>query len=205
MKLEEIKKELVKQKDPLKYLESVLEKIKDKDLQEKIKKIIEKFKIEETPEKLPGHSLEGLVRHAPRVPIEQEIIPRQPEIEPERITSTDSVPSMALTVESKPSEDYGMKPGKADYDITTERVKKNLQNSNLVAEHGFTSSAETMHLIDQKMGEYNIDRQQSYAQGDQPKYQKDFEHVQENVREREGGLTSLEKQVKKGKLAPDYK
>jgi len=206
MKLEEIKKELVKQKNPLKYLESILKKIKDKDLQEKIKKIIEKFKTEETPKKLPSHSLEGLVRHAPRVPIEQDI-PRQiqQEIEQPQRISTDSVPSMALTVESKPSEDYGIKPGKVDYDLTTSRVKNRLQESHLLTEHGFTSSAETQHLINKKMGEYNVDEQQKYAQDDQPKYQKDFEHTQENVREKEGGLTSLEKQVKKGKLTPDYK
>jgi len=205
MKIEEIKKELVKQKNPLKYLESILKKIKDKELKSKIKNIIEKFKIEETPKKLPSHSLEGLVRHAPRVPIEQEIIPRQiqPEIEqPERITSTDSVPAMALTVESKSSEDYGIKPGKVDYDLTTSRVKNRLQESHLVTEHGFTSSAETMHLVDQKMGEYNVDEQKKYITEDQPKYQ-EFEHVQEN----KVGFTSLEKEVKKQKtkFTPNYK
>jgi len=206
MNFEEIKKELVKQKDPLKYLEALLKKTTDKEIEKKIKIIIEKlksFKTEEEPNVKPHHSnLEGLVRHAPRVAIEQDIIAQQiPRFETETI-SNDTLPAMALTVESKPSEDYGIRPGKKDYDISTERVKKSLQESNLVAEHGFTSSAETMHLVDQKMGEYNIDTQKSYIQGDQQKYQ-EFEHVQENVREKESGLTSLEKQVKKQKS--DYK
>lgn len=191
MKIEDIKKELLKQKDPIKYLQELIKKLDDKKLIQEIKELIKKLKA-------PKPSLENIIRHAPRIPIFEQ------EEKASRITTVTraTIPSIALQVPEKKSEDYGIKTGKADYDITTERVKKNLQESHLVSEQGFTSSTETMHLIDRKFGEYAIEENRRYISEEQPKYKK-FEHVQKET----AGLTALEKEIlsKKNKFKPDYK
>ncbi len=187
MELKDIKKKLVKQKDPLKYLEKLLKKTKDKKLIEEIEKLIERLK------SLQKNNLENIVKYAPRVEIEEE-----PRIERASVTRA-TIPSIALQVDEKKQEDYGIKPGKADYDLTTEKVKHNLQESHLITEHGFTSGAETRQIVDQKMGEYSTEKQFTE---EQPKYQR-FEHIQEN----KTGFTALEKEIKdkKNKFKPDYK
>ena len=190
MKIEDIKKELIKQKDPIKYLEELLKKTTDKKLIEEIKNLLIQLKA-------PKQNLENIIRHAPRTPIiEEEKIPRI-------ITTTRAtVPSVVFQLDEKKSQDYGIKPGKADYDISSERVRKNLQDSHLVSEQGFTSSAETRQLIDRKFGEYAIEEHRHYISEEQPKYRK-FEHVQKET----SGLTQLEKEIlnKKNKFKPDYK
>lgn len=196
MKLEDIQKQLLKQKDPLAYLEKLLKKTKDKKLIDEIKKLIEKLKTLQKQE-LPKQKLENIIRYAPRIPIEEE--------EPTRIqrtTITRALPSIALEVPEKQQEDYGINPKKADYDISTEKIRHNLQESHLISEHGFTSSTETRNLIDQKMGEYHIQETKQYSFREQPDLAQ-FEHVQHDTT----GLTSIEKEILKKKKKPelDYK
>jgi len=191
MKIEDIKKELIKQKDPIKYLEELLKKTTDKKIIEEIKNLLIQLK---APKK---QNLENLVRHSPRIPIiEEEKIPRI--IAATRAT----VPQVVFQLDEKKSQDYGIKTGKADYDVSSERVRKNLQESHLVSEQGFTSSAETRQLIDRKFGEYAIEENRHYMSNEEPKYRK-FEHVQKET----SGLTQLEKEIlnKKNKFRPDYK
>lgn len=191
MKIEDIKKGLEKQQDPVKYLESLLKKINDKKLIEEIKKLIEKLKSPKKP------NLENIIRHAPRLPIiEEERTPRVTTI------TRATIPSVVFQLEEKKSEDYGIKVGKADYDITTEKVKRNLKESHLISEQGFTGSAETAQLVDRKFGEYAVEEHRHYISDEQPKYKK-FEHIQKET----AGLTNLEKEIltKKNRFKPDYK
>ena len=189
--MQNFKKELIKQKDPIKYLEELLKKTTDKKIIEEIKNLLIQLK---APKK---QNLENLVRHSPRIPIiEEEKIPRI--IAATRAT----VPQVVFQLDEKKSQDYGIKTGKADYDVSSERVRKNLQESHLVSEQGFTSSAETRQLIDRKFGEYAIEENRHYMSNEEPKYRK-FEHVQKET----SGLTQLEKEIlnKKNKFRPDYK
>lgn len=188
MKIEDIKKQLKKEKNPLKYLQDLIKKTKDKKLKEQIEKLLEELK-------KPKKNLEDVVRRAHRLELKEEEIEERPR------TDIRASQNIALNVERR-NEDYGIRVGKGDYSLGVEKLRKDLETSQQTVRDGFLANTETQGLFDRKAGEYNIEQRKSYQNERGVEYRKE-EFIRENI----NGLTSIEKEIKKKKKEknlPDY-
>lgn len=195
MNLQDILKQLEKEKDPLKYLQDLLKKIQDKKLKQEIEKLIEKLKKDAEKKEAP-HSLEQVV---------QNISPRTQRVETESLENYASRTITRVRIptpifqqeEKKPKEDYGSNI-KSDYITSNSEFTRSLKNSGLISRTGFTSTAETKDAVRERSQDknYNLDREETISYHNETDFQ---------MREDLTGLTSdLKETHKKRKGIQQY-
>ena len=157
MKLEDILTQLKKEKDPLKYLKSLLKEIKDEKLKKEIEKLLKTY--EEKSSKPQSQSLESAVQSTsirlPRVETET-FETYSPSRRRERISTSFPGQSQENNVKS---ESYGSSV-KTDYMRNEFEVRQNLETSGLITRSSFNTTSEAKEAIRQKGSipgkDYNI-------------------------------------------------
>ncbi|MAG45466.1 MAG: hypothetical protein CMH63_01690 [Nanoarchaeota archaeon] len=160
MKKSNILKQLEKEKDPLKYLQSLLKKIKDKDLQKDIEKLIEKFSKKEGKKDVrvrgvgSSQSIEDLIQGpSPKpAPVQTEVLEDYQVRPSRRILPSEGIGTPGSDDKPKPEESYGTNV-KGDYLTTSKEFKGSLETKGLVSRTGFTHNAETQEAIRKESGE----------------------------------------------------
>jgi len=187
MKLEDVLKQLEKEKDQLKYLKETLKKINDNKLKKEIEKLISDLEKKSSSKKEKPSTLESAVEHIPssrprEVPTET-FEPYSPSRFRERV----SITFPTRQEENNQNESYGSSI-KTDYIRNVAEFKQSLETSGLISRSGFNTTAESQEAARQKdpNKDYNLNSREemfSYHSERDERMKEDLSGLPSDLRE----------------------